>query len=306
MAKEAKISCSKRGDEALQKILLDNEEADSRGETQSQDVSQKVEMISVNDIAPNPFQPRRHFEEQKLAALAESLKDRGMLQPVALRKTESSLGFKYELIFGERRLRAARVAGLAKVPALVRDNVDDKEMKILTITENMQREDLNIGEKTLSVGVLQQEIGDTASTANILRLTRRSVERYVRIFKVVSASEMLLSLFQRDAHLIDFREAEALADIWRYLRQEDFSRFLDVATHEGIKQAIKLFRGPVGAGLSMKNKAQSVLCKVKETGTHLNLQMRYEKGAEVEASDIERLQKAFDDFSGSLKSNIKV
>jgi len=95
--------------------------------------------IPVDRIAPNPFQPRSRFDETSLKELADSIKATGILQPVLLRRGPDG---GYQLVAGERRLRAAQYAGLEAIPAVIRE-VDDREMLELAIVENVQREDLN-------------------------------------------------------------------------------------------------------------------------------------------------------------------
>src|SRR5436190_20718002 len=95
--------------------------------------------IPVGRIGPNPFQPRSRFDETSLKELAESIKATGILQPVLLRRGPDG---GYQLVAGERRLRAAQYAGLEAIPAVIRE-VDDREMLELAIVENVQREDLN-------------------------------------------------------------------------------------------------------------------------------------------------------------------
>jgi ParB family chromosome partitioning protein len=119
----------------------------------------------VELVAPNPRQPRRSFDEDALVALAESLKDRGVLQPVLVRPVA---GGTYELIAGERRWRAARLAGLETVPAVVRPD-DDAASLELALIENMAREDLNPVEEARACAALVEELG----------LTREEVGRRV-------------------------------------------------------------------------------------------------------------------------------
>ena len=100
--------------------------------------SDRVLYIDINDIRPNAAQPRIHFDEEKLAELASSIRTNGVIQPLIVR--ESATG--YELVAGERRWRASRLAGLRTVPCIIR-NFDDRQNAIVAIIENMQREDLN-------------------------------------------------------------------------------------------------------------------------------------------------------------------
>ncbi len=102
-----------------------------------------LEKLPLGAIARNPHQPRQEFDERDLEGLAESIKEKGLLQPVVVRK-RSDGGF--ELVSGERRLRAARKAGLKEIPAIVRD-VGEEEMLVLALVENLQREDLNAVEE---------------------------------------------------------------------------------------------------------------------------------------------------------------
>jgi ParB family transcriptional regulator, chromosome partitioning protein len=121
--------------------------------------------IPLELIDPNPRQPRREFDEASLVALADSLRERGVLQPVLLRPVP---GGTYELIAGERRWRAAQLAGFETVPALVREH-DDAESLELALIENMAREDLNPIEEARACALLVEELG----------LTREDVGRRV-------------------------------------------------------------------------------------------------------------------------------
>ena len=117
--------------------------------------SAEVRMIPVGNITPNPHQPRREFSEEGLNDLAASIKTRGVLQPVLVRSLGSG---RYELVAGERRLRASKQAGLVEIPTLIREMTDQESLAIALI-ENLQREDLNAVEEALGYQRLQQEFG---------------------------------------------------------------------------------------------------------------------------------------------------
>jgi ParB family chromosome partitioning protein len=129
------------------------------------DEAEELRTIPVDLIAPNPHQPRRAFEEEALVALAESLRARGVLQPVLVRAVA---GGGWELIAGERRWRAARIAGLQEIPAIVRQH-DDAASLELAVIENMARENLNPVEEARACAALVEE----------LSLTREDVGRRV-------------------------------------------------------------------------------------------------------------------------------
>ncbi len=109
--------------------------------------------VALDDISANPFQPRKAFADPELAGLAESIRVYGVLQPVVLR----AQGKKYEIIAGERRVRAAKIAGLTTVPALLRE-ASDEEMIALALVENLQREDLNPLEEAEAYARLAEEL----------------------------------------------------------------------------------------------------------------------------------------------------
>lgn len=118
---------------------------------------QELRTIPIDLISPNESQPRRRFEEESLQALATSLEDRGVLQPVLVRP---QAGGRYELIAGERRWRAAKIAGLTDVPAIVRRHDDATSLEI-ALVENMVREDLNPVEEARACAALVEELGLT-------------------------------------------------------------------------------------------------------------------------------------------------
>jgi ParB family chromosome partitioning protein len=147
-----------------------------------------VTEIDINDIEPNKDQPRRKFDEDKLRELADSIKEHGVVQPVIVKKE----GSFYKLIAGERRWRAARIAGLKTIPAITKEFTEQEIMEI-SLIENVQREDLNpieeaeaykrlIDEFKLTQEEISQKIGKSRSAiANILRLASldERVKQYV-------------------------------------------------------------------------------------------------------------------------------
>jgi ParB family chromosome partitioning protein len=144
--------------------------------------------VDINDIEPNEEQPRKKFDDEKMQELAESIKEHGVVQPVIVKKQ----GDTYKLIAGERRWRAARIAGLKKIPVITRD-FTEKEIMEISLIENIQREDLNPMEEALAYKKLldefkltqeeiSQRIGKSRpAVANILRLLNldERVKNYV-------------------------------------------------------------------------------------------------------------------------------
>lgn len=138
---------------------------------------EQIKQIDISDIKPNPYQPRKTFDENHLNDLADSIKQYGILQPIVLRKTVQG----YYIVVGERRFRASKIAGLKYVSAIIKD-LTDEDMMELAVIENLQREDLNAIEEVESyqrlmtdLKITQQEVAKRLSKsrpyiANMLRL----------------------------------------------------------------------------------------------------------------------------------------
>ena len=158
--------------------------------------AEELRELPLELIVANPNQPRRHFDEQALNALAGSLGERGVLQPVLVRPKP---GGTYELVAGERRWRAAQIAGLTEIPALVRQR-DDAATLELALIENMAREDLNPIEEARACAALVEELG----------LTREEVG--LRVGRSRVAVSNLLRLLDLPDETIELLEQEQLSE----------------------------------------------------------------------------------------------
>jgi len=167
--------------------------------------------VSPGSIRPNPYQPRKKFDKEKLKELSESIKKHGIIQPLIVRKK----GQGYELVAGERRLRAARLAKLQTVPVLVRE-YDEKQMRELSLVENIQRHDLNPLEEAKAIQELMKQCDYTqaqvaerlgrsrAAVANLLRMLNLPDELQAMVAdEKVTAGQMrpLLALAEKDRQL---------------------------------------------------------------------------------------------------------
>jgi ParB family chromosome partitioning protein len=151
------------------------------GEGESSNNNEQQGTVEVSLIRPNPFQPRAEFDEGEIAALAESLKRQGVLQPVVVRPAEG--GF-YELVAGERRWRASKKAGFDRIPAVIRD-VDDRRMLEMALVENLQRRDLNPIEKARAFRQLMQLNSWTQEeVADAVGLGRPTVANFIRLLEL--------------------------------------------------------------------------------------------------------------------------
>ncbi|MEW4383038.1 ParB/RepB/Spo0J family partition protein [Staphylococcus epidermidis] len=206
-----------------------------------------VQFIALELIRPNPYQPRKTFEEERLNDLASSIQQHGILQPIVLRQTVQG----YYIVVGERRFRASQLAGLTEVPAIIKE-LSDEDMMELAIIENLQREDLNAIEEAESykkmmtdLNITQQEVARRLGKsrpyiANILRLLQlpKNVAQMVQQGALSSAhGRTLLTL--KDASKIKKTAKQAAQESWsvRYLEEyvnglvsKDISRKVDKET----------------------------------------------------------------------------
>src|SRR3989339_190092 len=204
--------------------------------------NQSIFMIEVDKIKPNPFQPRQEFNEDRLRDLSDSIRQYGVLQPLVVTRKEvereDGLFTEYELIAGERRLRASRLAGLTLVPAIIRSGEHADKMKLeMAIVENLQREDLNAVDRAQSFGRLAREfnlkhteiakrVGKSreyvANTIRILNLPQEILDALVAgkineghtrpILMLIDRPAEQASLFQEIMlKRLTVREAESLA-----------------------------------------------------------------------------------------------
>ena len=160
--------------------LLENADTDVTSKTGIEGVVGSIAQISIDHIEPNPFQPRTFFEPEALAELSASIKEQGIIQPITVRK----MGYdRYQIISGERRFKASRMAGLTTIPAYIRV-ANDQGMLEMSLVENIQRQNLNpleialsykrlIDECSLTQEMLSDRVGKNRSTVtNFLRLLK--------------------------------------------------------------------------------------------------------------------------------------
>ncbi len=139
-----------------------------------------VKEYDIKNIIPNKDQPRKEFSKEKIESLSESIKEYGVIQPIIVRKK----GMKYEIVAGERRYRAAKLAGLKKIPAVLKD-IDDETFHKLALIENLQREDLNPIEEAMSYDYMIKEYELSQSElAKVIGKSRTYVTNTLRLLKL--------------------------------------------------------------------------------------------------------------------------
>jgi ParB family chromosome partitioning protein len=184
-----------------------------------------VVRLPLASIRPNPRQPRKRFAEESLKELADSIREKGLLQPLLVRPQ----GDGYELVAGERRYRAALMAGLQEVPAVVKD-LTDREALELALVENLQREDLNPYEETLGVlALLSEDLGKSVEgVVGLLRKMKNAKEGRVRDNVVPTA------------------EARRVEELFKALGRMSWESFVQHRLPEDLKGSLGGVEGPGG------------------------------------------------------------
>ena len=197
---------------------------------QTVDLQPESSELDVSLIEANPSQPRTHFDEVGLGRLAESIKNHGVVQPVLVRR----LGDRYELIAGERRWRAARMAGLSKIPVVIRD-VPDKDLLEIALIENIQREDLNPIEEAQAYKKLIENVGLTQEALAVrVGRDRSYITNYLRLLRLPDDLQQLV----RDGRLSTGHARTLLglphADLQRRIARQVIEKELSVRATEGL------------------------------------------------------------------------
>lgn len=203
--------------------------------------------IDVNLIDANKSQPRKSFNEEKLSELAESIKQHGVIQPLILKQS----GGRYTIIAGERRYRAARMAGLPTIPAVLKD-ADERELLQMSIVENIQREDLNPIEEAQAISMLMDKFSmNQEEAAGILGRSRSAVANSLRLLALppeitkmvtegsLSAGHARTLLFIKDRQLIVYAAKYVAEHALSVRETEEYVKKLAGASHDKGKNSVK-------------------------------------------------------------------
>lgn len=258
-------------------------------------IESKGVLLPIEEIMPNPYQPRRMFDLTGLSELAESIKQVGVITPISVRHAPGG----YELICGERRLRAAKIAGLKKIPAVILE-LSDKESAIVAITENLQRKDLSFFEEAESMQNLiefhamtqeavAQKLGKSqAAVANKIRLlklpesVRRVInegnlcERHARAFLRLPLESLQLAAAKRAVELqMNVSSTEKM--VQKMLEEEPKKKFMKKEDSTFTKTS-RLFRNTVEKTIEMLRKSgMKPTISEKESEDYIEYTIKLEK-----------------------------
>jgi len=183
----------------------------------------KVELLAISHIQPNPFQPRKEFNQADLEELAASIREKGIFQPILVRRQAGV----YQIIAGERRFRASQMAGKDTIPALVRDQVTDRDMREIALLENIQRVQLNAIEEALAYQELINSCGYTHDQlSHQLGKSRPAITNSLRLLKLTDGVQQKVSsglLSAGHARVLASLEAERQTALARRILDEGWS-----------------------------------------------------------------------------------
>lgn len=267
------------------------------------ELTHSIALIDPDNIEVNPFQPRTEFDENQLQELAKSLQANGLIQPITVRSLGNS---KYQLISGERRLRASRIAGLKEIPAYIRV-ANDQEMLEMALVENIQRADLNAVEVAISYQRLMDECNLThEALSERVGKDRSTVTNYVRLLKLPAQIQSSVK-----EGVLSMGHARALAGIddlilQLKLHQETLDKHLSVRALEGlIKSYHPAKNDTTKPNIDKKSGITAEVKKIKDQLSHqLGTQIDIKRAIDGSGSIIIRFN-TDEDFNNITESILK-
>ncbi len=263
------------------------QKAAAPGQPAAQAASPPVQTLRLDLVDPNPFQPRQQFDDTGLAELAQSIKTDGILQPIAVRPVAG----RFQIIAGERRCRAARLAGLAEVPAVVR-STDDNEMLALALIENIQREDLNAIEKAQAYEQLRKALDlSIEQLAARLGQDRSTVSNYLRLLELEDSVQAWIrsgALSMGQARAILGAPAEDRHRLARHAVEQELSV-------RAVEKMVQLIRQ--GGRVQTKPEPRPVVKDLEERFTRsLGIKTRIKEGPKGKSGRLVLYYRTLDDF----------
>ena len=274
----------------------------------AEDTEDRILYIDINDIIPNSAQPRKNFDEVKLGELAESIRTNGVISPLIVRKSKNG----YELVAGERRWRASRIAKLKKVPCIVRD-FDDRQNAIVAIIENMQREDLDPIEEALGLRSMTEKYGFTQEQVSAsLGKSRTYIANSIRLLKLPEEIQQYVSSGQMSAAhgrtIINIPDKNKQKEIADKIIRNDLSVRATERLAEKVKDELKPDRKRRKPKNEPKSSAKDAETQAVERelmtllGTKVRINGDESKGKiELEYYSIEELNRLIDSLRDAFK-----
>ena len=253
------------------------------------DGTESIVSVGVEEIEPNPVQPRRVFDEDALKELAQSIRANGIIQPLVVRRS----GGRLQLVAGERRLRAARLAGLARVPVVV-EEIGDERLLEITLIENLQREDLNPIETaaafeklTAELHLSAEELGartgkDRTTIVNLMRLLQlpAEVQELVAARKLSAGHGRALLALPTAAMRREMAE-RAVAKGWSVREVERLAKGMTAARESAVEAAVEVDPN-VKAAIGELERRLGTRVRIVERGARGRIEIEYYSGEDLD------------------------
>ncbi|HAM50602.1 MAG TPA: hypothetical protein DCP92_07860 [Nitrospiraceae bacterium] len=263
---------------------------------------EQVVSIPLEKIRPNPFQPRKVFED--IDELAESIKEEGIHQPIIVRRvTDPASEFLFEILSGERRWRGSKKAGRSHIPAIIRE-ASDQDMKTKAALENTARKDLNFIETMNCYHILMEHYQDSEVVANKVGKSKKHVNEYLKIREEIYKHPKVAELFEAQARSITYSAAKAFAEVSGKvykLEKSNNREFLRVLNNmeEGVVGSVdwivkKVSRFDRKGG--QPEAAAMVPGYLRESENELVLSIKIKKGGGLPEETKEKIFKSMDEF----------
>jgi ParB family transcriptional regulator, chromosome partitioning protein len=267
-----------------------------KAEPQTPAASAGLAQLAVELISPNPYQPRKTFNDASIEELARSVREHGIVQPLVVTRA----GDRYKLIAGERRFRAAQRAGLRTVPVVIKEMMLEGEALQIALIENIQREDLNPMEEAMAYGQLNQEFGLTQEEiSKKVGKERSTVANFLRLLKLPDSVKKLLGSGQ-----LSMGHARALLAVDSAKKQELLAERV-VKRNLSVRQTEMLAAGQAPKGSEKKEKEKDVFTRDAEERLTRSLRTKVEidrkrRGGiiHIRFSSEDDLIRIYDDLTG--------
>lgn len=257
---------------------------------------EEVLHIPLNKIGPNRKNPRKFFDQNSLNELAASIKEKGVIEPIIVRiNNDPEYEFPYEIIAGERRWRASKIAGVETIRALVSE-ANDLDAETNAFIENFLREDLTFWETINTVASLRGKMETVDALVKAVCKPKRTIEAYLSYHKKFNLYDPLKSFFEENANKVDFSMAEMFSPIAEKMvahfkkDAREFERFKKKAIKKGLREAIGAFAKKVKTPVNTLSPApfpNVISMDIKETKKTTIVNLHIPKNIPITEEDIE-------------------
>ena len=263
----------------------------------------KLETLSLGLFRPNPFQPRKSFEKSALEGLAVTIKEKGILNPIIARpNNDPSAECPYDILDGERRWRAAKMAGLTEIPVIIKER-NDADMETLAVIGNEQRADLNFMDKMDAYVRLKNLYSNAEGVAANVGFVKRTIEQYFKLHSEINSLPEFADIFHKQRESITYTMADAFSKVASDIRhlqksnQREFFRIIKNLKVKGVQECLPRLSKKFGVGKTKKALNNDIF---RETEKEIALVVRLKKTDTITEAYKEEVRQGIDKFLSKL------